>query len=54
MTSNQNTNQKPKRDESLYGGKYHGPSLEPGPTWREYQQLRAEEYDQRLWERDQW
>jgi hypothetical protein len=42
-----------QRNTSLYGGLYHGPSDRVGPTDREYQQLLAEEYDQRQWDRDQ-
>ena len=37
----------PKRDESLRGGKYHGPSNEPGLTAREYWEMKEEEYLER-------
>lgn len=42
-------------DESLMGGKYHGPSNAPGLTSREYYEMQAERddrYDYDGWERD--
>lgn len=36
-----------KRDESLRGGKYHGPSNEPGLTHTEYWEMRDEEHRER-------
>lgn len=52
MKNEQNqTKEAPKRDESLYGGKYHGPSNEAGLTAREYYEMRDmwedEKYDRR-------
>ena len=40
------------RDESLSGGKYHGPSAAPGLTSREYYELKAEYEYERERERD--
>lgn len=37
----------PKRDESLRGGKYHGPSNEAGLTHTEYWEMRDEEHRER-------
>lgn len=34
------TKQEPKRDESLMGGFYHGPSNQAGLTAREYNEMR--------------
>ena len=42
------------RDESLYGGKYHGPSNEAGLTAREYWEMMAEWEDERARLRDEW
>jgi hypothetical protein len=41
MKNDNKTEQKeaPKRDESLVGGKYHGPSNQAGLTEREYWQM---------------
>lgn len=40
------------RDESLMGGKYHGPSAAPGLTRSEYYELKAEYEYERERERD--
>ena len=42
------------RDESQYGGKYHGPTLEAGLTAREYWDSMAEWEDERARLRDEW
>lgn len=56
MTNNEHTQTKeaPKRDESLVGGKYHGPSNQAGLTAREYYEVRdmweeEERYNNRYW-----
>ena len=55
MTNNEHTQTKeaPKRDESLVGGKYHGPSNQAGLTAREYWEMydaeQDEKYNHRYW-----
>jgi hypothetical protein len=56
MTNNEQvqTKEAPKRDESLVGGKYHGPSNQAGLTAREYYEVRdmweeEERYNNRYW-----
>jgi hypothetical protein len=55
MTNNEQvqTKEAPKRDESLVGGKYHGPSNQAGLTEREYWQMynawQDEKYNNRYW-----
>lgn len=47
------TKEAPKRDESLVGGKYHGPSNQAGLTSREYYEMRDawedEKYNRRYY-----
>ena len=43
-----------QRDESLMGGKYHGPSNEAGLTAREYWESRYEYEDEQARLRDEW
>jgi len=49
----ENKNEK-KRDESLMGGKYHGPSNTPGLTRNEYWEARYEWEDEQARLRDEW
>jgi len=42
------------RDESLYGGKYHGPSNEAGLTSKEYWEMMEEYRDEQARLRDEW
>ncbi len=44
----------PARDESLYGGKYHGPSNEAGLTVNEYWEMMEEWRDEQARLRDEW
>jgi len=44
----------PKRDESLFGGYYHGPSNEAGLTNREYWEMMDEYRDEQARLRDEW
>lgn len=54
-TENTTTEQnKPKRDESLMGGYYHGPSNEAGLTNREYWEMMDEWRDEQARLRDEW
>ena len=48
-----NKNEK-KRDESLSGGKYHGPSNTPGLTRNEYWEARYEWEEEQSRLRDEW
>lgn len=49
----ENKNEK-KRDESLMGGKYHGPSNTPGLTRNEYWEARYEWEEEQARLRDEW
>lgn len=52
---NENTNtENTKRDESLMGGKYHGPSNQAGLTAREYWEMMEEWRDEQARLRDEW
>lgn len=44
----------PQRDESKMGGKYHGPSNEPGLTIREYWEMWEMEEDEQERLRNDW
>ena len=53
--TNENTKtENTKRDESLMGGKYHGPSNEAGLTHKEYWESRYEWEDEQARLRDEW
>lgn len=56
MTNTQTTQQinTPTRDESLMGGKYHGPSNSAGLTSREYWEMMDEYRDEQARLRDEW
>lgn len=48
------TEQVAKRDESLMGGYYHGPSNQAGLTNREYWEMMDEWEDEKARMRDEW
>lgn len=54
MTNTQTEQPQKKIDESLMGGKYHGPSNEPGLTLSEYYEMRWEWEDEQERLRNDW